>query len=388
MTVKRRFINPAFNRRSKLANHLLMPNILTRYLITEILKSSAATVLILFVILMSNALGRVLSDIAGGDVPAQALWPVLLSQSVSIFSLLLPIGFFFGIVFAFGRLYKDHEMVVMSACGMGYRHYYKPVLLILVPVFLLNAYSSIWLNADMRRTTRGIVDQEKNVHEFQQLKPGQFNQSKNGEHVFFMQSLSEDKLQLSDIIIAQTNRDGMVFETAKSGRHKIDEVSGDLFLVVGPGERYEGQIGEKDYKIIEFEQHGILIEKKIKGARRQLRKKEKPPLMLWNSSRLADRVELQWRIAIPVILVVLALLAVPLSYIAPRQGRYGKIGVALIIYIVYLNLMAYTRALLDAGSLPLGLNFWWVHLLFLFLTFGLLIKRNGGYSFGRKAAGH
>ena len=270
MTVKRRFINPAFNRRSKLANHLLMPNILTRYLITEILKSSAATVLILFVILISNALGRVLSDIADGDVPAQALWPVLLSQSVNIFSLLLPIGFFFGIVFAFGRLYKDHEMVVMSACGMGYRHYYKPVLLILVPVFLLNAYSSIWLNADMRRTTRGIVDQEKNVHEFQQLKPGQFNQSKNGEHVFFMQSLSEDKLQLNDIIIAQTNRDGMVFETAKSGRHKIDEVSGDLSLVVGPGERYEGQIGEKDYKIIELEQHGRLIEKRIRGARRQV----------------------------------------------------------------------------------------------------------------------
>ncbi len=388
MTVKRRFIKPAFNRRSKLANHLVMPNILTRYLIAEILKSSAATVLILFVILMSNALGRVLSDIADGDVPTQALWPVLLSQSVNIFALLLPIGFFFGIVFAFGRLYKDHEMVVMSACGMGYGHFYKPILLILVPVFLLNAYSSIWLNAHMQRTTRGIVDREKNVQEFQLIRAGQFNQSKNGEHVFFMQSLSEDKLQLNDIIISQTNRDGMVFETAKSGRHKTDEVSGDLFLVVGPGESYEGQIGEKDFKIIEFEQHGILIEKKIKGARQRLRKKEKSPLILWKSSSLADRVELQWRIAIPVILVVLALLAVPLSYISPRQGRYGKVLIAIVIYIVYLNLMVFTRARLEADSLPLAINFWWVHLLFILLTFSLLIKRNGGYSFRRKAAGH
>jgi len=277
---------------------------------------------------------------------------------------------------------------VMSACGMGYRHYYKPVLLILVPVFLLNAYSSIWLNADMRRTARGIVDREKNVQEFQLIKPGQFNQSKNGEHVFFMQSLSEDKLQLNDIIISQTNRDGMVFETAKSGRHKIDEESGDLFLVVGPGERYEGQIGEKDYRIIEFEQHGILIEKKIKGARQRLRKKEKPPLILWKSSSLADRVELQWRIAIPVILVVLALLAVPLSYISPRQGRYGKVLIAIVIYIVYLNLMVFTRAWLEADSLPLAVNFWWVHLLFILLTFSLLIKRNGGLSFRRRASGH
>ena len=364
-----------------------MPNIITRYLTAEITKSSSATVLVLFIILMSNALGRVLSEISDGDIPHQALWPVLLSQSVNIFALLLPVGFFFGIVFAFGRLYKDHEMVVMSACGMGYRHFYKPVLLILVPVFLLCAYSSIWLNAQMQRTTRSIVDREENAQQFQQVKPGQFNQSKNGEHVFFMQSLSEDKLQLNDIIISQSNRDGMIFETAKSGRHKTDEISGDLFLVVGPGERYEGRVGQKGHTTIEFEKHGILIEKKNKGARQYLREKAKPPLMLWKSSRLADRVELQWRIAIPVILVVLALLAVPLSYIAPRQGRYGKVGIALLVYIAYFNLMVYTRAQLNADSLPLALNFWWVHLLFIFLTFNLLIKRNGGYSFSRMGSG-
>jgi lipopolysaccharide export system permease protein len=129
-----------------------------------------------------------------------------------------------------------------------------------------------------------------------------------------------------------------------------------------------------------------LIEKKNSRARQEVRVKEKPPLALWRSSRLADRVELLWRLAIPVILVVLALLAVPLSYIAPRQGRYGKVGIALLVYIVYLNLMAYTRAELDAGSLPLVLNFWWVHLLFIIFTAGLLIKRNGGFGLGIRRA--
>ena len=364
-----------------------MPNIITRYLTAEILKSSAATLLVLFIILMSNALGRVLSDIADGDTPQQALWPVLLSQSVNLFALLLPIGFFFGIVFAFGRLYKDHEMVVMNACGMGYGHFYKPVTLILLPVFLLSAYSSIWLNAQVQRAAQNIIEQEKNLQEFSQIKPGQFNQSKNGDHVFYMQSLSEDKLQLNNIIISQTSRDGMVLETAKSGRHKTDETSGDVFLIVGPGERYEGKTGKKDYKIIEFEQHGILIEKKNKTPRHQIREKEKPPLELWRSSRLADQVELQWRISIPVILVVLAFLAVPLSYVAPRQGRYGKVWAALLTYIVYLNLMAYTRSQLEAESLPLALSFWWVHLLFILLTVGLFIKRNGGIRPGSRVIG-
>jgi len=101
-----------------------MTRILTNYLAREILKTSVATLLVLYVILVSNALGRVLADIADGDIPQQALWPVLLSQSINILSLLMPVGLFLGIVFAFGRMYKDHEIVVMHACGIGYRDFF------------------------------------------------------------------------------------------------------------------------------------------------------------------------------------------------------------------------------------------------------------------------
>lgn len=360
---------------------MAMPNIITRYLVREIFKSCSATVLILFIILMSNALGRVLSDIADGDIPQQALWPVLLSQSVNIFSLLLPIGVFLGIVFAFGRLYKDHEMVVMNACGMGYRQFYRPVLLIIVPVFLLGVYTSVWLNSQVQRSAKNIVDREDNVSKFEQIRAGQFNQSKNGEQVFFMKSISPDKLELNDIIISQTNRDRMILETAKTGRRKIDEVTGDLFLVVGPGQRSEGQAGEKAYKIIDFRQHGILIEKKKSYQKELLQEEEKTPGELWGSEQIKDRVELQWRIAIPVVILVLALLAVPLSYIAPRQGRYGKVGYALLVYIVYFNLLAYMRTQLDTESFPLAFNFWWIHLGFILLTLVLLLKRSRGYIF-------
>lgn len=353
-----------------------MPNIITRYLALEILKSCAATVLILYLLFMSNALGRVLSDIADGDIPKQALGPVLLSQSVNIFSLLLPIGVFLGIVFAFGRLYKDHEMVVMSASGMGYRQYYRSVLLVIVPVFLFSVYISVWLNAQVQRSANNSVYQGKNTHEFADIRPGQFNRSKNGEHVFFMKSMSADRLELIDIIISQTNRDLMILETAQKGRHKTDEVTGNLFLVVGPGQRAEGQAGKKEYRIIDFEKHGMLVEKKKNSQRKALQQRQKSPEDLRRSKQLKDKVELHWRIAIPVVLLVLALLALPLSYIAPRQGRYGKIGYALLAYIVYFSLMAFTKAQLEAGAFPLVINFWWIHLTFLALTLGLLLRRN------------
>lgn len=353
-----------------------MSNIITGYLAREILKSSAATLLILYVILVSNALGRVLADIADGDIPQLALWPVLLSHSMNILTLLLPVGVFLGIVFAFGRMYKDHEIVVMNACGIGYRDFYKPVAMILVPVFVFSVYASLWLNAQVQRNAQAIIDREQSQHEFQQIRPGQFNQSGDGELVFFMESISEDRLELRDIIISQTDGSGRVLETAEIGRQKIEEGSGNLFLVIGPGERYEGVPGDIAHHLIRYDQHGILIENQVAAKASRSRKEQMPPDELWRSPSLEDRVEFHWRIATPVVLLVLGLIAVPLSYIAPRQGRFGKVGYALLIYIVYLNLMAIARAQLDNGILPLGLNFWWVHALFLALAIALLYRRN------------
>jgi lipopolysaccharide export system permease protein len=308
----------------------------------------------------------------------------LLSQSVKIFTLLLPISFFLGIVFAFGRLYKDHEISVMNACGMGYWQFYKSILLVILPVFILNAFTSVWLNSSVQRSAQSIVSNSKNIHEFNQVKAGQFNQSKSGAHVFFMESISEDKQVLHNVIISQSTEKTRALETAKSGRHKIDEITGDLFLVVGPGERTELELGKKNVKVIQFKQHGILIAKKVVSDSYRIREREKPPALLWRSTELKDKVELMWRISIPLVLIVLALLAVPLSYVAPRKGQFGKIGYALLVYIAYFNLMAFGRSQLEQGNIPLMLNFWWIHLIFIGLTIILLVKAGRGFVLHRR----
>lgn len=351
-----------------------MISIIQRYLVTEILKSTVATTLILFVILMSNTLGSVLSDISEGKTPSDALFPVLLGQSVHVFSLLLPLGFFLGIVFAFGRLYKDHELVVLQACGFGYIKLYQVLLWLLFPMLALSIWSSLWLSADMQGRALRIVDEKESVHEFQQLKVGQFNTSKKNDQVFFMQSMSPDRREIFDVVIAQQGELEDAIETARQGKHKLDEKNGDLFLEVGPGTRYQGRAGSAEFSIVEFEKHGILVEKKPAKVSR-LSPDEKPFGQIANSKARKDQVEFWWRITIPITLLVLALLAVPLSYIAPRQGRYGKIGYSLLLFIVYLNLLGLTKSAMEKGDLPIGLNFWWIHVLFLFLTLYLLKKR-------------
>jgi lipopolysaccharide export system permease protein len=357
-----------------------MSNIITGYLAREIFKTSTATVLVLYVIFISNALGRVLADVADGDVSLQALWAVMLSQSINILSMLLPIGVFFSIIFTFGRMYKDHEIVVMNACGLGYRDFYKPVAIVLLPMFLLSGYVSLVLNAQMRGQALAAIDRGADQNEFRLIKPGQFNQARGGDTVFYMESLSEDKLELQEIILSETSPDTTIMEIAKSGRQKIYEASGDLFLVLGPGQRVEGMAGQKDFRFLDYEQHGILIEKKNKPTGK-VHSVQKTVAALWSSRRMSDRVELQWRIAIPIVLFTLAIVAVPLAHMSPRQGRYGKVGYALVIYLVYMNLIVTTRAQLEAGTLPMVVNFWWVHLVFIAFAAVLLYRRNKGVLF-------
>ena len=355
-----------------------MHTILTNYLAREILKTSLATLLVLYVILLSNSLGRVLADVADGDIPQQALWPVMLGQSVNLLSLLLPICLFLGIVFTFGRMYKDHEIVVMNACGVGYREFYRPVFVATLPFLLLSLFTSLWLSAYTFRLGQSAIERESNIHEFQLIKPGQFNQSGDGSTVFYMGSISDDRSELYDIILSQSTEEAMILETADSGRQEIEDRSGDLFLVIGPGQRVEGQAGDQRMQIMEYEQHGILIKRRDRGAGFDIQPEQMSLVELWSSQVLEHHVELHWRIAIPMTVIMLALLAVPLSYIAPRQGRYGKVGLALLALIAYLNLMGLTRAQMEEGVIPTLLNFWWVHLFFLLLTLVLIYRRNRG----------
>lgn len=351
-----------------------MLSIIQRYLVSEVLKSSVATTLILFVIFMSNSLGRLLSDISDGKIPAEALFPVLLGQSVDVFAMLLPLGFFLGIVFALGRLYKDHELIVMHACGLGYRHLYRVVLILLFPVLLISLICSLWLSAEMQLRARRVVNDLENVHEFTQMKVGQFNINKNSDQVFFMQSMSPDRMEIHDVVITAQGKETDTIETAEKGRHKLDPESGDLFLELGPGKQYQGSAGDANYNVIEFDRHGILLQKKTVVAG-YIRTFEKPLSDILASSTIKDKTEFWWRLSQSISLVVLAMLAVPLSYIAPRQGRYGKIGFALLIFVVYLNLLGVTKSALLGENINMTINYWGVHALFIMMTLWLLKRR-------------
>lgn len=352
--------------------------IIQKYLAVEVLKSSLASILILFVILLSNGASAVLSDIALGEAPSNALLPLMMSQSTSLLTVLLPFGLFLGIMFAFGRLYKDYEMTVLNSCGFGYKQMLVPVSLVILPLFILSLFISTSFNANTQRYAQSIVNQHENKNEFEQILPGKFNVSKSGDLVFYMESMSDDRKHLNNIIIHNQEGDIASIEIAEKGFQVKNNETDQLFLDVGPGIRYQGKSNTLEYSITQYQTHGLLLDLESKNSKKKIKRKEKPLSLLWDSKNRRDRIELQWRFATSIALVVLALLAIPLSYIPPRKGRYGKMGAAILVYILYSSLLGAVLAWMEKGKVPIDTGFWFVHLGFLVLTLLLLLKRNRG----------
>ncbi len=353
-----------------------MTSIIFRYLSSEVFKSSLATMLVLFIILMSNTFSGVLEDIALGEVPEKALMPLLLRQATSLIVLLIPFGFFLGVVLAFGRLYKDYEMPVLNSCGLGYRQMLQPIMVLMLPFFAVALYFSLSLSAASQRYAQSTVDSFEQKDEFEQIVAGRFNVSDNGSHVFYMESMSKDRSQLKNVIINQSNADMFSFGIAESGVQVKDNITGDLFLELRNGVRYEGFPGAADFKVIEYEANGILIDIQPKTKNKKNKVTEKPFLELLGSDTKKDKIELQWRLATPFSLLILGLIAVPLSYVAPRNGRYGKMGVAILVYILYNNALGTMLVWIEKDIVAVEYGFWIVHTAFLMLALFLVLKRN------------
>ena len=148
--------------------------------------------------------------------------------------------------------------------------------------------------------------------------------------------------------------------TAERGERVGTPGSGELAFVLYNGTRHDGVPGNLDFAIIEFAEHRIPVRN---GDTREFAEtiEMRPTATLWRSQDRLDQAELQWRLSTPLSLVLLAILAVPLSRSSPREGRYARIGAGLLIFVTYYNLLAIARVWIERGQVPSSLGLWWVH---------------------------
>jgi lipopolysaccharide export system permease protein len=337
----------------------LLLRILDRYILREVLVSWLSVSGVLLAILIPYQVARVLERAAESQYPRGVVFELIALGAVQNLSLILPVGLLLGIVLGLGRLYHDSEMSAAQACGVGSRPVLLPVLGFTFLLTLLLALLSLQLSP---AASGRMLEQQREAlraGQFAPIAPGKFSTFGGGSTVVYAQGADEDGT-LRKVFVQRTRGRQLEIALAQRATHTYAE-GGDLQVItLYDGERYEGIPGERRFRIVRFAENSIPVRlPAVNGGATAVRGLSTRELMA--SSDLERRAELQWRIALPIMAVIMALIAVPLSRLAPRQGRYARVGYAVLIFFVYINLMITGKTWIEKGVMPEWLGLWWAH---------------------------
>lgn len=329
---------------------------------------------VLLIILVTNQLARVLQQAAESRFSADVIVALIGLSSLQNLTVLIPVALLLAIVLAFGRLYHESEMVAVHACGIGVLRLYAPVLSL---TFVLAALLA-WLSLALAPRAAERVQQLRNVAlqeaQFGKLEPGRFRTVGSSGVVFYAAAVDADGT-LRDVFVRRSQEDRIEVAVAKRARHHVSENGLLHTLVLEEGRRYEGVPGERAFRITEFREHGIPV--RFPAPTFSADAIEfKPTIQLLASADSDARAELQWRLSMPLMAFVLTFLAVPLAQLRPRQGRYARIGLAILIYFLYGNLLTAAKVWVVKGTVPVAVGVWWVHALFAGFALFMLFRRD------------
>jgi lipopolysaccharide export system permease protein len=351
--------------------------IINRYLFKEISLSFGATLLVLTLIIVGNTFVRLLADASTGELPADLVGSLLWVGSLKQLIRLIPVALLIGMMLAFSRLYRDSEMSALRAAGVAPRHFFRAIFGFVLPLSMLLAvmviFAAPWLearNLDLRREINSRPEAAG-------IPPGEFvtSSSGTGGYAALAESIDQNHTVMERFFIHMQDGAKETLVWAKSAVLFIDSANGERVLQIRDGYRYESDPQEGGMTVAKFVEHGIRVPLRDYNGGSNLA--STPTQKLLQQGSINAWAELQWRASVILSAPLLALLAFPLSYTAPRQGRYSKIAVAILIYAVYANLLATVRGMIDRGAFPLFPGLWWVHLLLFCLSFWLLRKYYG-----------
>ena len=351
--------------------------IINRYLFKEIAASFAATLLVLTLIIVGNTFVRLLADASTGDLPSDLLGSLLWYGSLKQLIRLVPVALLIGMMLAFSRLYRDSEMAALRAAGVAPRHFYRAIFSFVLPLTLLLGTMVIFVSPWLESRNIELRQEIDSRPEAAGIPAGEFVSSGNAERNYtaLAEAIDPSHTIMERFFIRAQDKGKEIVIWAQSAVLLIDSGNGERVLQIHDGYRYESDPKQGGMTVIKFAEHSIRIPLRSTDDRSSL--VTVPFSQLMQQTDTASQAELQWRIAVVLSAPLLALLAFPLSYTAPRQGRYSKIAVAILIYALYANLLATTRSMVERGEFPVFPGLWWVHLVLIGVSFWLLRKYYG-----------
>ena len=327
---------------------------------------------VLVAIIVTEQMVVILGQAASGVVEPEAVTVFLGFALLGYLPVVLALALFISILMTMSRGYRDSEMAVWFASGLPITAWIGPVMKFAMPIALVTALMSLFLTpwANSQRAEYERILRSKD--DLSRLSPGSFKEARGDNRVFFIDNTSND----SDInnVFVQDNRDGRFrVIAAEKGKTQIS-ANGDKFIVLVNGREYEGTPGTVDFRIVDFERQKIRMDVKEAASNEPSTRQLSTWALIMNLNS-EHWAELHWRIALPLAALVLALVAVPLSFVNPRSGSAWNLILAMLIFALYYNSLTVVEHLTKDGKVPGWLGLIPVHLVMAATVFALFFRQ-------------
>ena len=343
--------------------------IISRYLTRQILQVTAATTFILLAVVVLGRFLKYLAQASQGEIDPGVLFLLMSYRIPEFIQLILPLALLLSILLAYGRMYADNEMTVLSACGLSTRRLLGITLVASSVIAFTVGVFSFKLTPWGLVNTASLLEAQKELNEFDVMVPGLFQNISRGARTTYTEAIVEDEMQNVFMHESATGR-----VTVADSAVPVEDEEGRIVLFSN-GSVAEQEESSSGYVLTSFAEMGVRIPERDISIDITVEEKAMPTFSLWETGEAAHLAELQWRISLVLLIPILTLMAIPLSRVSPRQGRFAKLVPAVFLYILYFGLLLVSRDLTAAGELPPVLGLWWVHGLFVFLGWVLFTNR-------------
>jgi len=330
---------------------------LDRYLVWEVLRPFAATCGLFILLFGGYTSAKLLADAEAGELPMDIVWMLIGLRIIIAMEVLLPIALYLSVVLGLGRLYSDSEMTAMAACGYGTGRLLWAVFRLAFVVAVVVACLAIAVRPWAYQQSYALKNRAQARFDIDKLEAGRFHANEESGYVVFAERLDREQELLQEVFFAQPGDGDKTEVIYARSMHQVDRDDGRLALVFHDGYAYEIDVRGSGDTVMSFQTFTLVMA----GTPEPMGYKSKaaPLARLWGSDNPKDMAELQWRLLRPVSALLLAVLAIPLSRTAPRQGRYAKAVIAIIVFALYYNLSSMAKTWVKEDVVGVVPGAWW-----------------------------
>ncbi len=318
----------------------------------------------LFVVLLVVGLGGrftgYLQEAVAGRFSAQALWILIGLRIPEFAQIVVPFSLFLAILVSWGRLHAEQEYTVLLTGGASPLRMLAWIATFTVPISLAVGVLSVYITPEARKVFVNLVLDQRIVSEFDAIVPGEFRSFSNGKRVTYAETVDRETKTIGNVFLGELDENTITTLWAKKGQYIQDEI-GSRFLILESGSRYVGTPGSGDYRIVKFSRLVQRIE--VEAVKPINTEAGLLPTGELNFKKSEHRVELYWRLSMPLIALVSAFCAFAMARVRPRAGRFGKILPGLVLFVAYYISVLSLRSVDLSGPLVQFVGFWSVHVL-------------------------